>query len=72
MRAFAAATTFVRNEQQYERAFQSLTAARSEYSKALPAAVAARDKISDHARETTGYCCICTVFFLDKIGFLRP
>ncbi len=45
MRAFAAATTFVRNEQQYERAFQSLTAARSEYSKALPAAMAARDKI---------------------------
>ena len=53
MRAFAAATTFVRNEQQYERAFQSLTAARSEYSKALPAAVAERDKISAHARETT-------------------
>jgi hypothetical protein len=54
-RALAAATTFVRNERwgQCEHASQRLTAARSEYSKALRAAVVARDKIFDHAHETT-------------------
>ncbi len=72
MRAFAAATTFVRNEQQYERAFQSLTSARSEYSKALPAAVAARDKISDHVRENNRLPLHLHGVFLGKIGFLRP
>ena len=53
-RAFAAAMTFVRKErEQCGHAFQRLTAARSEYSKALRAAAAARDKIFDHAHETT-------------------
>jgi len=43
---------FAKSDEQRECAFVGLTAARNEYSKALLAAAAARDKIFVHARET--------------------
>jgi hypothetical protein len=43
---------FAKSDEQRGCVFASLTAARNEYNKALPAAAAARDKIFVHAHET--------------------